>query len=168
MFVKAFVGTLIALVIGAAIYTFALKPKADTSPRVSVEVIDQITGTVSTVILPKPANEAETKDAAARLKAHSQRWLDLYRLAGSTPRISLSPVIADMQKELRNFQAEPMPECLDFAKKEIVWARTNQIDEFMSFMSNTQGSSAQSKFDVANSAMERAIEIERHCGIQLP
>ena len=102
-------------------------------PERKVQVMDD-TGMQVTMTLRPDSADAYSKGHEAYL-ALSRRWLDAYTLAGSTPRIALPPVIANMQALRREMEALALPQCLAQAKRFRIAAMDRQLSEFTNFLS---------------------------------
>lgn len=142
----------------AAITIACLTACTDTPER-KVDVVDD-TGTRLTVTL--KADPADKYGSAfAAYQALSQRWLDAYSLAGSTPRIALPPVISDMQGIRREMAALPLPPCLSRAKPFRLAAMDRQLAGMTSFLAMDSADSG--NLERASTLVESATAIAKAC-----
>ena len=128
-------------------------------PERKVQVVDD-TGTQLAMTLRPDSADAYNKGHEAYL-AVSRRWLDAYTLAGSTPRISLPPVIANMQAIRREMEGLALPQCLAQAKRFRVAAMDRQLSEFTAFLAMTE--TQPGNLDRANQLVESATTVANAC-----
>src|SRR5581483_3690262 len=78
-------------------------------------------------------SKADATKALAELQPYFQQIDDAVQLANSTPRISLAPVINQMQSLRRNIQAENVPNCATATKSAIVANLNDHIQGTIDF-----------------------------------
>lgn len=79
-----------------------------------------------------PNNEVETY--LEELDFLLEEWDDTVEIAGSTSRMSLSPVIKDLQDIKRDARRLERPECANYLQDLVVVAMESQINAFISFL----------------------------------
>jgi hypothetical protein len=77
------------------------------------------------------------------------RFRDATDLAGSTPRMSLAPMIADMQAIRRDAEAMEMPPCLQDMHKAMIASMNGGIDALQSFLADEDDDVTTALLDVA-------------------
>src|SRR6218665_3443976 len=104
----AIVGTAMVAAIIAAAYWSANKPK----PTTEVRLLDR-NGEITKTILPVETSHDAAQQSKTTLDAFMDQWKDTLRLAGSTPRIQLAPIVSDMQKQSRDLKeaSAKLPPC---------------------------------------------------------
>lgn len=144
-----------ALIIAAALTLTA----CGAPPERKVQVMDD-TGMQITMTLRPDSADAYSKGHEAYL-ALSRRWLDAYTLAGSTPRIALPPVIANMQAIRREMEAIALPQCLAQAKRFRIAAMDRQLAEFTAFLSMTETQAG--NLERASALVQSAATVANAC-----
>lgn len=81
-------------------------------------------------------------------------FYDASDLAGSTPRGSLAPMIADMQAIRRDAERLEMPVCLEVVHEKLIDLMNDMIDAFQSFLANDSDTIVNGKFDDAATSIE--------------
>lgn len=82
----------------------------------------------------KAAAAAKEKAEEGRLRDFDRRWLDLSRLAASTARIALPPIVQEMQTQRRELEAMKIGGCRADAHAALVMAVGAEVDMYLAFM----------------------------------
>jgi len=85
-------------------------------------------------------------------------WRDQFTLANSTPRATLSPAIAELQRIKRSTDALVYPECAAKVQTSLVSSMEYTIDGFVLFLGDEPDAQVNSKFESATQFMEWANE----------
>lgn len=99
---------------------------------------------------PDPCSPTEIKKYIDSIDDVSRRFDDALQLALSTSRISLSPVVADLQTIRRDAEDLEVPECAIDAKGWLILYIDTTIEAFLNFMAQEPDSQVQSKFKLAS------------------
>ncbi len=83
------------------------------------------------------------------------RWDDANTLAGSTSRIALSPVIAQLQEARRQADALQPPGCAKMIRNYLVDYMDTTIEAYIMFMADEPESSITKKFESAHRSFEQ-------------
>lgn len=145
---------LLCLLIGAVVLLGACAP----APVVDVQTVQ--TQAAQTVIAnlatPVPiAQPTLTCDPSPFLQASRSsidQFDDSSKRASASPRISLSPVVGEMQDIRRTFTALVAPACAQRYQTLVGQAMEAEINGFLSFMKQDPDSTVQSKFSIAQKA----------------
>jgi hypothetical protein len=85
-------------------------------------------------------------------------WGDTFDRAASTSRMALSPVIGELQRIRRDYEALVPPEECEKLHNNVVRSMDNSIDGFMAFMAEEDEDKVAAYFERANSALDLAGE----------
>jgi len=85
-------------------------------------------------------------------------WQDQFTLANSTPRASLSPAIAELQRIKRSADALEYPECAAEVQTNLISSMEYTIDGFVLFLGDEPDAQVNSKFESAMQFMQWAID----------
>lgn len=132
-------GTLIALVVAGGV---ALEKNRTPRTLRTVQVQSTET-TTSTIAIKADTDDAQLDAATIDLKARDRRWEDALKLAGSTARMQLAPVIKDMQDQLRSNESVALPGCLGEAKPYWIESQRETVSAFLAFMAQNEFTAAE-------------------------
>jgi hypothetical protein len=103
---------------------------------------------------PDPCSQSEITKYIDTINGVARRFDDAYTLANSTPRMSLPPVISDLQAIRRDTEDLKVPVCADKAKQALVAYMNATIESIRLFMVDD----FDSKIDAANADAVKKLE----------
>lgn len=89
----------------------------------------------------------QVDQSISEMKEILGRFSDAFELAANTSRISLSPIVSDMQKIARELNDLTVPVCLDEAKTALLQSMSSSIDGYLAFMAEESDETVTSYFD---------------------
>lgn len=99
---------------------------------------------------PDPCSASELVKYAEAIEDVSRRFDDAYNLANNTSRMSLSPVIGDLQEIRRDAQDLDVPRCALDTKTNLVNYMDAIIDAFLAFLAQEPDSVVSGRFSTAS------------------
>ncbi len=103
-----------------------------------------------------PPDEAEA--SIAELKLIAEEWDDALFLARSTPRMSLSGPIGELQQIRRNVSNLDVPECLEKSRKSLELGMYSAIEGMLAFMGQESDESVSKYFKLYNKQLDDYLE----------
>lgn len=88
-----------------------------------------------------------------QVQSVAREWDDATKLAGSTPRASLSAQIGNLQGIRRRAQELPAPECAGAAKAKLIGSMDKTIQAFLDFLAQKPEATVQTSFADAGRLM---------------
>ena len=107
---------------------------------------------------PDPCSPTEIDKYLDAIRDVSRRFDDASMLANNTPRMSLPPVISDMQVIRRQAEDLKVPDCAATAKGVLVRYMNAVIDAFTAFLGQESDSAVSAHFDTASTLMDRYLD----------
>lgn len=99
--------------------------------------VESVAGTTSTVTIQPEAEIGNLATAIADIEARTREWNDTARLALSTSRISLAPIVHDLQSQLRANEKVQFPKCMQAGRDFWLEWQRQSIDGFIGFMADS-------------------------------
>lgn len=93
-----------------------------------------------------PCGVNPVRQAFDDLQTQTEKFSDAFKIAQSTPRISLSGPISDLQEIKRATDDVPVPACLEHAKELLVGGMQTSIDGSIAFMGQAAETEVSSLF----------------------
>jgi hypothetical protein len=117
---------------------------------------------------PDPCSAGEIKRYAEAIRDVSREFADAYTVATSAPRMSLAPVIQDLQAIRREAEDLEVPECAAPAKDALIAYMNVAIEAFTAFMSQKSDRHVATVFERANALLDDyTIEVVKLIGVTL-
>lgn len=91
----------------------------------------------------------QAKDYLVEMDALTTKWDDTLAIAQSTPRISLAPVISDLQEIRRQLSGLEPPSCVEMLETDLIAYMDGTIAANLAFLSQESDSVVASKFKEA-------------------
>ncbi len=104
---------------------------------------------------PDPCGPSEVTRYLTSIRDVSRRFDDAVALANNTPRMSLPPIVSDLQSIRRAAEDLVVPECAREAKDSLVSYMSAMIDAFMAFLGQQSDATQQAAFDKVRSERSR-------------
>jgi hypothetical protein len=104
-----------------------------------------------------PCTGPELDEFIGDFEALVERWDDTTQLAGSTGRIALSPIVAEMQEIRREVKELNGPWCVEETRSLTMEYMDEFIDGYLAFMAQESDSEVSSRFETAKEKMDKAI-----------
>ena len=139
------------VVVGAGIALATHKPK----PPPKTVTVEAPAGTPDTVTIDTTGDKAELATFITDIDARTTTFSDAGRLAINTPKISLAPIVADMQKQLRSNESLTFPKCMQPARDFWLDFQRTTIDTFMGFMAGSTDEQFVQSLEAAGTARRR-------------
>lgn len=89
-----------------------------------------------------------------QLQSLAREWDDANKLAGTTPRASLSAQIGNLQAIRRKVQDVQAPECAAQAQKDLTASMDATIEGYLAFLGQKPDADVKAKFDQASKLMD--------------
>lgn len=114
---------------------------------------------------PDPCSAGEVTQYADAIRSVSREFADTYTVAANAPRMSLAPVIQDLQAIRRKAEDLAVPECAAPARDALVAYMNVAIEAFTAFMSQKSDRHVATVFDRANALLDTyTIEVGKLIG----
>lgn len=110
-------------------------------------------------------NNAIDKAAKTQLVNNAKRFSDLNNLAQNTPRISLAPIVKDLQTLRRETENIKVGDCTKLAKDNLVGAMKTNEEDLIAFMASADSGNPQF-FKYAEQLVAYAKELGK-CGTKI-
>jgi hypothetical protein len=107
---------------------------------------------------PTPTCAQQAAHFLDEIFAIQDEWKDAETLAGSTPRMSLPPIVSNFQEIRRRADAITAPECAEQAKSYAVDYMDRTIEAYLLFLSQESDTDITNKFDEANRAYDNYFD----------
>jgi len=107
---------------------------------------------------PDPCSPSEINKYLDAIRDVSRRFGDAHTLASNTPRMSLPPVISDLQAIRRDAEDLEVPDCAVKAKQALVAYMNAVIDAFTAFLGQEPDSAVSAAFDEASELLAKYLE----------
>ena len=107
---------------------------------------------------PVPTAEAcsvQAKTFVEETELFFAEWDDTNKLAGSTARMSLAPVIAQLQDIRRRVEDVTYPQCASGVRQLMLDYMDGTIEGYLAFLSQESDSTVQARFDEASEAFDQ-------------
>jgi hypothetical protein len=128
----------------------AMRPDPPAPVQVKIETP---TGTAPVNLV---ADEKAIGEAARRdLEAVEREWTDTIKLASSTSRIALAPIVKDLQEQARTIAELELSACLEPARPFLAENRNEVVAGFLSFMQDGSDANAILSDHLDNAARAR-------------
>lgn len=99
----------------------------------------------------------QARDYVTQVDALMAQWDDTMDIAGSTPRMSLAPIIADLQELKRTASEMVPPSCAGVAHDHLLLYMDYGIDAYLAFLANESDSVVSTKFKTASTQLENFV-----------
>lgn len=122
----------IVLVVGIA--AIAVKEAQRNTTKAETVAIEDEAGSKTQVVILRGEDPAQLSKGLSEIDARQRRWNDVFQLALVTSRMSLSPLVKDMQDQLRENELLEFPACMRNAKPYWIESQRETVSSFLAFL----------------------------------